>query len=131
MPSIVVTARCPIVSTGKTQDRTGAPSRCTVHAPHRAIPQPNLVPVKPSTSRNTHSSGVSPSTSTEWIAPFTLSCSDMGTPLASGWFPAAVFWAVLLAAVSSEAPESPTARSKQGCLQLGIQFQPDLRDPLI
>jgi hypothetical protein len=34
-------------------------------APQSAMPQPNFVPVKPSTSRNTHKRGVSPSTSTE------------------------------------------------------------------
>jgi isoquinoline 1-oxidoreductase alpha subunit len=28
-------------------DRIGCPSRCTVHAPHSAIPQPNFVPVTP------------------------------------------------------------------------------------
>jgi hypothetical protein len=37
---------------------------CTVQAPQSAIPQPNFVPVIPSTSRNTHNRGVSPSTST-------------------------------------------------------------------
>ena len=35
-------------------------------------PHPNLVPVMPSTSRNTHKSGVSPSTSTLWAVPLTL-----------------------------------------------------------
>jgi hypothetical protein len=39
------------------------PSMCTVQAPHWAMPQPNLVPVKPSVSRSTHSNGVSGSTS--------------------------------------------------------------------
>ena len=34
------------------------------HAPQSAMPQPNFVPVMPSTSRSTQSSGVSPSTST-------------------------------------------------------------------
>ena len=33
-------------ATGSTQDRTAAPSTCTVHAPHAATPQPNLVPVR-------------------------------------------------------------------------------------
>jgi hypothetical protein len=36
----------------------------TVQAPQSAMPQPNFVPFIPSTSRNTQSSGVSPSTST-------------------------------------------------------------------
>ena len=42
------------LSTGVMQERVGAPSMCTVHAPHKALPQPNLVPVSPSVSRNTH-----------------------------------------------------------------------------
>jgi hypothetical protein len=41
-----------------------APDACLLQAPHSAMPQPNLVPVMPSTSRSTHNSGVSPSTST-------------------------------------------------------------------
>jgi hypothetical protein len=36
------------------------------------VPQPYFVPVIPSTSRNTHSSGVSPSTSTLCFVPLTL-----------------------------------------------------------
>ena len=64
MASIVVTSASPTPSTGITHERMAAPFRWTVQAPHSAIPQPNLVPVMPSTSRRTHSSGVSPSTST-------------------------------------------------------------------
>jgi hypothetical protein len=44
---------------GMTHERIGWPSTCTVHAPHRALPQPNLVPVMPRRSRRTHNSGVS------------------------------------------------------------------------
>jgi hypothetical protein len=40
--------------------------------PQSAMPQPNFVPVMPSTSRNTQSRGVSPSTSTVRSAPLTL-----------------------------------------------------------
>ena len=50
--------------TGITQERTAAPSMCTVQAPHCATPQPYLVPVRPTCSRITHSSGVLGSTST-------------------------------------------------------------------
>ena len=50
--------------TGTVQVRTARPSTCTVQAPHAAMPHPNLVPVNPSVSRSTHSSGVSGSTST-------------------------------------------------------------------
>src|ERR1700736_170888 len=58
--SIVVILEVPMLSTGVTQERVTTPSTCTVQAPQRAAPQPNLVPVMPSTSRNTHKSGVSP-----------------------------------------------------------------------
>ena len=61
-----------MLSTGVMQERTATPSTCTVQAPHSAMPQPNFVPVMPSTSRNTHSSGVSPSTSTLRSTPLTL-----------------------------------------------------------
>src|SRR5438552_2666012 len=44
--------------TGMTQERTALPSTCTVHAPHCATPHPYLVPVRPTSSRMAHSSGV-------------------------------------------------------------------------
>jgi DNA-binding transcriptional LysR family regulator len=69
---MVVTAESPTLSILVMQDRRGVPSMCTVHAPQSAIPQPNFVPVIPSTSRNTHRSGVSPSTSTERSIPLIL-----------------------------------------------------------
>ena len=40
--------------TGTWHDRVATPSICTVQAPHWAMPQPYLVPVRPSVSRNTH-----------------------------------------------------------------------------
>ena len=52
--SIVVIEDAPTLSMGVTHERVGAPSICTVHAPQSAMPQPNFVPVIPSTSRNTH-----------------------------------------------------------------------------
>lgn len=62
-PSIVVIF-CPAAAdTGSEHERTGAPFRCTVQAPHCAIPHPNLVPVIFNSSRKTHKSGVSGSTS--------------------------------------------------------------------
>src|SRR5262249_40779510 len=63
-PSIVV-IECPAAAlTGITQDRLGMPFRCTVHAPQRATPQPNLVPFMPRRSRKTHSNGMSGGAST-------------------------------------------------------------------
>src|SRR4030095_3475203 len=41
------------------QERTAVPSTCTVQAPHKARPQPNLVPVMPTMSRRYQSRGVS------------------------------------------------------------------------
>src|SRR5262245_32521266 len=60
---------------GVEQERIGAPSRCTVQAPHSAMPQPNLVPVRLRWSRSTHSSGTSASTSARTCLPFTLRVS--------------------------------------------------------
>lgn len=59
--------------TGVTHERTALPFKCTVHAPHCAIPQPYLVPVRPRFSRITQSSGVDPSTSTWYSRRFTFS----------------------------------------------------------
>src|SRR6476646_8452307 len=70
--SIVVIAESPTLSTGVMQERMGVPFICTVQAPQSARPQPNFVPVIPSTSRSTQSSGVSPSTSTSWSVSLTL-----------------------------------------------------------
>src|SRR5207302_11494224 len=58
---------------GCTHERTTWPFTCTVHAPQSAIPQPNLVPVRPIASRITHSRGVYGSTSTEYVFPLTRS----------------------------------------------------------
>src|SRR5689334_9434169 len=74
---MVVIGELPMLSIGVMQERVATPSMCTVQAPHSAMPQPNLVPVMPSTSRSTHSSGVSPSTSTDLTAPLTLMSYDM------------------------------------------------------
>ena len=59
---MVVTARLATELTGVVQDRTARLSICTVQAPHCEMPQPYFVPFKPSTSRKTQSSGVSPGT---------------------------------------------------------------------
>src|SRR6516164_2154784 len=46
---------------------------CTEQAPHCAMPQPYLVPVRPTCSRMTHRRGVSASTSTSRTLPLILS----------------------------------------------------------
>jgi len=76
---------CPgcTADTGSAQLRIGTPSRCTVQAPHCATPQPYLVPVSPSCSRSTHSSGVAPSTSTLTTSPFTFNLAMSAPSLVS------------------------------------------------
>ena len=61
---MVVTVLPAALETGRTQERTAAPLRCTVQAPHCAMPQPNFVPFRSRTSRSTQSSGMSAGTST-------------------------------------------------------------------
>ena len=58
------------METGMTHERTGSPSRWTVQAPHKDMPQPNFVPVSPRMSRKTHSSRISELTSTLCSVPF-------------------------------------------------------------
>src|SRR5262245_63346173 len=63
------------------QERATSPLMCTEQAPHCATPHPYFVPVNASCSRMTHRSGVSASTCTSRIFPFTLSFA-MDGPLA-------------------------------------------------
>src|SRR5262245_22018227 len=69
-PSTVVICLPSAADRGTTQERTAAPSRCTVQAPHCAIPHPYLVPVRPTCSRITH---------IIWVLGFTL--TSTGLPL--------------------------------------------------
>src|SRR5688572_19424050 len=69
---MVVIAALAACETGKEQERTARPRRCTVQAPHWAIPQPNFVPFKLRTSLMTHKRGVSAGTSTVVVFPFTF-----------------------------------------------------------
>src|SRR6266571_2777757 len=79
IPSMVVTFLPVAADTGVEQERTGCPSICTVHAPHCAMPQPNLVPVRWSESRSTHSRGVPGAASTSRVLPLTTR-ETMKTP---------------------------------------------------
>ena len=84
------------LDTGSTQERTALPFKCTVQAPHSAMPHPNLVPVSPSVSRSTHKRGVSGSTSTERSWPLTVIVSAtcqalyflVAVPSTTNWPPA-------------------------------------------
>jgi hypothetical protein len=62
-------------------------------APQSAMPQPNFVPVMPSTSRNTQSSGVSPSTSTLCVLPLTLMVKATRNPVGQRHAPLLVAFA--------------------------------------
>src|SRR5205807_5926595 len=71
-PSMVVICLPSAALTGSEHERVATPSTWTVQAPHWAMPQPYLVPVRPTCSRNTHNSGVSGSTSTLCDCPLTV-----------------------------------------------------------
>src|SRR4051794_21621610 len=71
-PSMVVTDLPPRSDIGTPQARTASPSICTVQAPHTATPQPNFVPVRPSSSRRYHISGIDVSPSNDRCWPFTF-----------------------------------------------------------
>src|SRR4051794_16781419 len=64
-------------------ERMTSPLMCTEHAPHCATPQPYFVPVRPTCSRITQSSGVSGSTATSRTLPLMLSLA-IGASLALG-----------------------------------------------
>src|SRR5450631_1939744 len=58
--------------TGVMHERCGCPSITTVQAPHRPMPQPNFVPVRPSVSRRTQSNGMAGTASTVCDLPFNV-----------------------------------------------------------
>src|SRR5687768_15569320 len=74
-------AALPTVDTGVEHERIARPARCTVHAPHWPMPQPNLVPFRLRTSLNTHSRGMSPGTSTVVAFPFTVRVNGIALTL--------------------------------------------------
>src|SRR6202165_3766940 len=86
-PSIVVTWRLATAETGAEQERNVCPSTWTVRAPHCAMPHPYLVPVRPTSSRMTHSSGVSGSPSNSRRVPLMLSVMDMQSSSYRGRMP--------------------------------------------
>src|SRR5262249_26822771 len=71
-PSIVVTDLPAISETWVWHENARLPSICTTQAPHRPVPQPNLVPVSFSPSRITHNTGVAGGASVDAALPFTV-----------------------------------------------------------
>src|SRR5262245_37647225 len=53
------------------------PSICTIQAPHRPVPQPNLVPVSLRSSRITHNNGVVGGALLDAALPFTVKLMAM------------------------------------------------------
>src|SRR6185437_14638988 len=74
----------PTLDIGVMHERVGTPSTCTVQAPQKDMPQPNLVPLRSSSSRSTHRRGVSAVTSTMRFLPFTVIEKAMRNSLVSG-----------------------------------------------
>ncbi len=71
-PSMVVTSAPATVPMAVMHERAGVSFTWTVQAPHRPIPNPNLVPVSLMVSRRTHRSGVSSGTSTSRGRPLSV-----------------------------------------------------------
>src|SRR5262249_52194180 len=69
---------------GVMHERVASPLMCTVQAPHKAIPQPNFVPVMFKVSRRTHKSGICGSTSTVVDLPFSVKVTAMATSVGLG-----------------------------------------------
>ena len=57
-PSMVTIDLLVAADIGVEQERIASPLRWTVQLPHRAAPQPNLVPVRLSSSRRYHRIGI-------------------------------------------------------------------------
>src|ERR1700704_150411 len=85
MASMVVIFFPATAATGVTHERIGCPSSCTVQAPQSAIPQPNLVPVRPTTSRSTHKTGMSAGTSTVTSRPLMFRVAMTDSPCEDEW----------------------------------------------
>jgi hypothetical protein len=76
---VVIFLFCAIIARVK-QDKTRAPSTCTVHAPHAPWSQPFLVPMSPNRSRKASSRVVRESIATFDTLPFTFSVHSEGPP---------------------------------------------------
>src|SRR5207248_1072463 len=75
-PSIVVTALPSQRAASVRQERTRAPSTCTVHAPQEPRSQPFFVPLRRNSSRSASSNVVRGSMLSGWRRPFTSSVTS-------------------------------------------------------
>src|SRR5262249_7217184 len=80
-PSMVVTDLPAISDIWVWHENARLPSICTIQAPHRPVPQPNLVPVSLRPSRITHNNGVAGGASVDAAVPFTVKLVDMVSSL--------------------------------------------------
>src|SRR5258705_11155409 len=78
---MVVTLRPATSDTCVWQENARLPSICTMQAPHRPVPQPNLVPVSLRPSRSTHNNGVAGGASVDAPLPFTMKSMAMVSSL--------------------------------------------------
>src|SRR5512132_4031120 len=78
---MVVTDLPTISDTCVWHENARLPSMCTMQAPHRPVPQPNLVPVSLRPSRSTHSNGVAGGASVDAAVPFTMKSVAMVSSL--------------------------------------------------
>src|SRR5262249_61545406 len=76
-PSIVLPDLPAISDIWVWHENARLPSICTMQAPHRPVPQPNLVPVSLRSSRITHNNGVVGGASVDAALPFTVKLMAM------------------------------------------------------
>jgi hypothetical protein len=76
-PSIVVTDLPATSDIWVWHENARLPSMCTMQAPHRPVPQPNLVPVSLRSSRITHNNGMVGGALLDAALPFTVKLMAM------------------------------------------------------
>src|SRR6185312_4649317 len=113
----------------------GWPSTSTVQAPHCAMPQPNLVPVRPRTSRSTQSRGMSSLTATSCSFPFTFSFMVLTSPDRQKRSPGEIRWhrGKSTASGGGRSPSAPrgTARNAEGLRGGLVDLQDDVAPEIV
>src|SRR5215472_6935389 len=85
---MVVTDLPAISDTWVWHENARLPSTCTMQAPHKPVPQPNLVPVSLRPSRITHNNGVSRGASLDAGLPLTVKLMAMAFSSSASHIPA-------------------------------------------